>query len=358
MKMTKKRWICGGAALLSLTVCGVLTLVGSHIAGLHESQYAAQRWEADGDIPYAQMSAFLTEDACLTEENLQSIRDSVNAAMRTASLEKASETARLWYDAYSAPAGLVQASGTKRYSAQAEVTAVGGDFFTLHRDSLLDGSYLLESDLMQDRVILDETLAWQLFGSPNVAGMTVQIGQRMYPIAGVVAQEQDYATKRAYGEIPRMYIPFDLFAQWQAENGDTAMITCYEMVLPDPVRNFAKNAFDQALGAENNRTMKTLRNTDRYSISASFAYLKNLHEIPMVSEKLVYPYWENAARIVEFDIALLFAAGVCSLILPLLVLLWIIWKAYRRLDAIIVQKRKAHKNRFRSLIHTEEGTET
>lgn len=348
MKIHKRQWISGGAAVLSLAVFGVLTAVSSHLSGLHEAQYAAQRWQADSDLRYAQMSAFYPADAGVTEDNLQFLRETVDAAMRSASLTAASEGARVWCDAFSAPAGTVQAIGTKRYSVQAEVTAVGGDYFILHAPVLCSGSFLQEGDLMQDRLVLDETLAWQLFGSSDVAGMEVQIGSRMYRVAGVVAQDDDYAAKKAYGEIPRMYIPFDLYEEWSAERGGTAVITCYEMVLPDPVRSFAKNTFEQA--ANMGGCTKILQNTERFSISSRWKHLCSLHDMLVVSDSLAYPYWENAARIVDFDLALLLAGQILFLVHPIIMALWILWKIYHRFDAFITEKRRAHKNRFRSLI--------
>ncbi len=351
MKIRKKQWICGGAAVLSLAVFGVLTAVSSHIAGLHEAQYAAKRWQGDSDLRYTQMSAFYPADAGVTEDSLQYIRESVDAAVRSASLTAPNANARVWCDAYSAPAGSVQAAGTKRYPVQAEVTAVGGDFFALHAPVLRSGCFLQENDLMQDRLVLDETLAWQLFGSSDVAGMEVQIGSRMYPVAGVVAQETDYASEKAYGEFLRMYISFDLYEEWTAERGGMANITCYEMVLPDPVRNFARNTFEQSVGMGGN--MKIMQNTDRFSISNRWKQLRSLHDMMVVSDSLAYPFWENAARIVDFDLALLLAGQILFLLYPLLTVFRILWRIYRTVDNFVVKKRQAHKNRFRSLIKTD-----
>lgn len=354
MKLSKKQWLCGGAALLSLAVFGVLTAVSAYLSALHEAQNAASRWEMDGDVPYVQMSAFLTQDASLTSDTLQYIRETVDSSMRTASLQ-APEGARLWYDAYSTPVGIEMASGTKRYEAQAQVTAVGGDFFLLHAPKLLDGSFLLESDLMKDRVVLDETLAWQLFGSPNVEGMLVTINQRTYPVAGVVAAEDDYASRKAYGEVPRMYIPFDLYAEWQEEYGDTAVISCYEMVLPSPVRNYGKNAFIQAVGAENNPTMLTMENSARHTLAGRWANLRNLHDMLVVSKNLAYPHWENAARMIDFDLAMLLAGQIIFLVFPVYIFLVLLWMGWRRLDAFLTAKRLAYKNRIRSLVKNEES---
>ncbi len=354
MKIRKKQWICGSAALLSLAVFSVLSAVSSHIAGLHEMQYAAERWAADGDLHYTQMSAFYSQDTAIPEDSLQYIREMVDASMRSASLDAASEGARLWYDAYSTPAGRVTVSGTKRFEVQANVTAVGGSYFTLHQQPILGGAYLQESDLMEDRVVLDETLAWQLFGSSDVAGMRVLINQRYYHVAGVIAQEKDYATAQAYGETPRMYIPFALYEQWEAQTGVTPSITCYEMVLPDPVRNYAKNAFEQAIGGGDGIVI--LQNTDRFALKQSLHHLTHLHDLLVVSQEIAYPYWENAARIVNFDLALLLAARFLFLVYPVIWGLVLLWKGYRFLDGWLTKKRRAYKLRYRSLIPDPEDS--
>lgn len=115
--------------------------------------------------------------------------------MIDASLE-APEGGSLYQDAWSGTATSVAVSGPAGKS-NVKTYGVGGDFFLFHPYTLLSGSYIAESDFAQDRVVLDENLAWQLFGSSDVAGMEVTIGERNYPVAGVVRLEDDKATKKA-----------------------------------------------------------------------------------------------------------------------------------------------------------------
>ena len=56
-------------------------------------------------------------------------------------------------------------------SSDASVVAVGGNYFLFHPLDLVSGTYFSESDVMHDRVVLDETLAWKLFGGSNLTGM-------------------------------------------------------------------------------------------------------------------------------------------------------------------------------------------
>ncbi len=351
MKIRKKQIFCLCTAVGLLAVYGVLTGISNHLAGLCTDQYAAERWAGSGEESYAQLSVFLSEEAALTQESVESMRDSIDAAMVTASLAASSEEARLWYDAYSAQAGNVFVSGIRQGGVQAEVTAVGGDFFTLHGQQLAGGTYIYDSDLMQDRVVLDETLAWALFGSADVAGKLVRINNRDYPVAGVLEEPQDYASRKAYGELPRMYISYGLYTQWQAETGGRAYIHCYEAVLPDPVRNFAANTLKNVLSGEN---MTVLQNTERFSLSRTWESFTKIHSMLMVSERITYPYWENAARIICFDRALLLAARCITLLFPAFYGLWMLWKGYRLLDSWTRRRLEAYRMRYRSLVRTDE----
>lgn len=52
------------------------------------------------------------------------------------------------------------------------------------------GSYFSGSDLMQDHIILDQDSAWQLFGSYDVEGMQVMIGNVPHIVSGVIRREE------------------------------------------------------------------------------------------------------------------------------------------------------------------------
>ena len=81
---------------------------------------------------------------------------------------------------------------------EASAIAVGGNFFDFHPIRLLNGTYLAESDLMKDRVLLDEDLAWLLFGGTDLQGMPMEINGVPFVVGGVVQREQDFASRRAY----------------------------------------------------------------------------------------------------------------------------------------------------------------
>lgn len=74
---------------------------------------------------------------------------------------------------------------------------MGGEWFSFHPLTLRSGSYINEDSLMHDQVLLDEKLAWQIFGSYELAGMTVTIGDKPFVVAGVVAIESDKASQKS-----------------------------------------------------------------------------------------------------------------------------------------------------------------
>lgn len=347
MRFQKKHAVLYGAALLSLLVSVTLAGVSDSLAGRLDSQCAAERWQGDGETPYAQVSVFLGQGAGFTTDSADYVAEAVDAALKQAAMEQEKDGPRLWYDAYSVQAGQVQMNGKKRTAATAEVTAVGGDFFLMHPLELLDGSYFTEDDLMQDRVVLDEKLAWDLFGSAKVSGMEVLIDDTKYLIAGVVKPEKDSASKTAYGDKPHVYISYSLYQTWQSEN-TSAWIGCYEVVMPNLVRGYAEKTVTDAIGERS--CTQILQNTGRTSLSHRWHTLRHLHDMVIVPDSLSYPYWENAARIYDYDMGVLLGFQIAFLVLPLIVVLRLLWKAYRWTEQLIARKRQERKDRFRTTL--------
>ena len=78
-------------------------------------------------------------------------------------------------------------SGDASGHSDAEITAVGGDYFFLFRDfKLASGSFFSEKDLMQTGAVIDSQLAWDLYGSDEVTGMNIYINNVKLYISGVI----------------------------------------------------------------------------------------------------------------------------------------------------------------------------
>lgn len=365
MSIRKKHLLLLGSAVLSLCVSIALAVTSSVTAGRLDSQKAAERWENSGDLHYAQISVFAGTEAGFSPALADYIGDAVKDALREAAIEQKKDGPRLWYDAYSMQGSSMTMQGGKHTISGIAVTAVGGDFFTMHPMRLLDGNYFDDDDLMQDRIVIDEQLAWDLFGSYKVSGMEVVVNGIRYPIAGVIRHETDSASQTACGDAPRAYVPLSLYQTWQGADagsyggdygeygdyygegtGSQTNLSCYEIVMPDLVRGYAlKTVSDTLTGYED---IRIVQNTGRFSLGKRWDTLRHLEEMVVIPDSISYPYWENAARITEFRLALLLGGEILFVIWPVLLGLALLWKGYRRLENSIARMRQARKDRYRT----------
>lgn len=284
------------------------------------AQRAAERWQGEGEQSFAQVSCFVPVDEALSQNQVYAFRGRMMDELSKASLD-AEGTDGLWRDAWSAVGKLTISSD--KASGEASVIAVGGDFFSFHPLRLLSGSYLREDDLMHDRVLLDLDLAWLLFGGTDLQGLEVKINDRVFVVAGVVEREDDSASLAAYTAGQGLYMSYDAYA---ALTG-TESITAYEFLLPEPVEGFAagiaKDAFPIGRG-------EVLQNTGRFSWGRLLKLLPKMDDRAMQAMGMIYPYWENAARVTENRCARLLLTAIVLALLPLVSLTVRLWRLLRK----------------------------
>ncbi len=308
----------------SLIACGILLLLGFALllaAALlpkpltHERQ--AERWAGESGIRFQQFDCVLSPGQTLEEDAIYSFRDSAMKKIDESDFEL-SEGGTAFCDAWSTQGSLKV--GGPRGSFDAAALAVGGSFFDFHPLTLCSGGYLTESDLMKDRVVLDEQLAWMLFGGSDVSGLTVEIGERDFLIAGVVAQANDRFT-RAAGELsPTLYLQYEC-----RDLLGSGSVTSYELVLPEPVKGFAKGIADEAFAKQG----VVVQNSDRFRFSASLQRLAGLTKLGVRTTSVVLPVWENAAVIAETGCALARGAGLLCLLFPAILLCIVLFRLLR-----------------------------
>ena len=269
--------------------------------------YAAQTWRGDNSLRYMQVASYLPADAGKTEEDIFSFRQTLDQKMIDNSLE-AGEEGALYADAYSAFDQLTVSS--ERTSAQLEAIGVGGDFFLFHPLELRSGSYFHEDDFMQDGVVLDETAAWKLFGGYDLTGLPVTIGDQSFVVLGVVAREDDRFTEKSIEDTGTIFMPY---AALQKQN-ENAKITCYEVAMPNPVKQFAVNLMQESFAPEGAETMEL---TDRFSVARMWNIYRQFGQRSVQEIPLSYPYWENAQRTAEDYAALYLLAAALLIVFPL-----------------------------------------
>ncbi|MHB1151786.1 MAG: ABC transporter permease [Eubacteriales bacterium] len=280
----------------------VLGAVSASIAAGMLSQEAADRWGAGSIINYAQISCFISVDAAFTESRISQLRTSVDSALKEASITAENPLTKLWIDTYSTETRL--SAQTNRGSITASVTAVGGYFFIMHPMKYLYGYAFSPDDIMQDRVILDTDAAWQLFGSFDIAGRTLNISGKDCIVAGVTERKSDDVSDKllnhAYGDKPRIYISYNLL---ESINPGTPL-SCYEAVLPSPISGFALEIIQKKIGIDVS-DIEIIDNSTRYDFFSLTDTIKKLPVRSMRTNRIIYPYWENIAGVTEDYLALI-----------------------------------------------------
>ena len=327
----------GVKKLIFFAVCLVLLLAAlgcflgiQRLSRLLPSQHEAERWQGVSDIEYAQVSCFIPVDETVTLNQIGTFREEMAKKLHEAALDIDTEDI-LTADAWSCAAKVSVSSALGKGDVYA--TAVGGEFFSFHPITLISGSYITAADLMQDRALLDEETAWLIFGGTDIQGMTFMINGVPFVVAGVIEREQDFATKSAYTDGMGIFISYDAWvtlnsssgadsaaAGDSASSGTTAAasssstgIQCYEVVLPNPVKNFAVGVVREKFPIGRG---EIVNNTERFGTANLWQLIRGFGTRSMQTRGVIYPYWENAARGVEDRAALLLLGGIAALVLP------------------------------------------
>ncbi|MBR5093825.1 MAG: ABC transporter permease [Oscillospiraceae bacterium] len=309
-------------AILWAVVCVVLALAaaGCSIAvavlgRMLPPQLAAQRWQGDGETPYGQVTCFLPVDEKIDLNGIYQFRYAILDKLHEAGFEADTDT-RLFRDAWST--GWKAKTSSALGHGEASITAVGGHFFDIHPLRLLSGHYISEEDLMKDQVLLDEDMAWLLFGSTDIQGMEMQIEGVPFVVAGVIEREQDPASKAAYSAGRGLYMSFDAFLKLQ-EGGKA---DCYELVMAEPVDSFVVSFVREKFPIGQGEIVE---NSRRYDFWSLLKMIGKFGSRSMQTHGVIYPYWENAARSVEDWSALLLLIGILCALPPVVTgLVWLI----------------------------------
>lgn len=303
-----KQWFLLALNVLMLLACAG-SLIGLRVVGgALESLTAAERFRGGTDMRFAQLACFLPVGQGKSEEDILSFRRALDSKLVEQSLE-APEGGSLYLDAYCGM-GAATASGTGTASASVGVIGVGGDFFYFHPLQLRSGSYIKSGDLMDDLVVLDEETAWRLFGGTDLAGMPVTINGEPFVVSGVIAREDDFATRKAYSGDSGIFMSYSALSRL----AETTTINCYELVMPDPISGYAKGLVSETFPVGNGDVVE---NSGRYSVSHLWEVIRSFGDRSMRVNGVMYPYWENAARLTEDYAALLTVLAVLFALCPL-----------------------------------------
>lgn len=275
-------------------------------------QLQASRWTEDGDS--AQISFFFSERLAITPTHVAGVRHQIDTKLTEQAIEANHSLARRYVDAY-ASFGRLAITG-ERKSIDAEAIGVGGDFFLFHPVELLCGQYFAESDIRKDIILLDEEVAWQLFGSSDIVGKDVLINEIYFKVVGVFSRSRGELETLAGSRGATVYLPYESLVRI---NG-ILPISTYEIVMPNPVKGFARKIAEECL-SYNANDMLVIENSERFSYEAFYRILKEREARSMKTNDIILPFWENLARVKEEKLAVMAAWQVSMA--TLLIVYWL-----------------------------------
>ncbi|MCM1024537.1 MAG: ABC transporter permease [Prevotella sp.] len=303
----------------SLLIFAVFSAMAAAVGNSLPDQRAAERWAA-GETPYSQTSVFTDSASPLNINSIFMARVNVEKKLTEASFSPEKEGARVWADAFSTNQRKMPVT-SDRAAAEANLIATGGDFFLFHPLEIISGYYYSDGDVMHDRVLIDDVLAWQLYGSSNVAGKPVKVNGTYYVVAGVFRQSGNSDMEKVYGASPRIFMPYEGYSLMR--DGE-AVFTCYEACLPNQVTGQGRQIVTEALDIQDGSTsMRVVENSARYGLKQRFEIIADFGMRSVVDSAVVYPFWENAARITEDRSALLLAFQILFLVFPVVTVLYL-----------------------------------
>ena len=323
-KVNRKQLAASGIAAIvfavSVVLLGIFEGIVAGMSGSLDFLDAGKRWSADGER-FAVLTLYTEESAALSADQVETWLRAIDTKLLESSVTP-KENARSWAYTYAAEETMT-VTGT-RDKASAEVIAAGGDFFVFHPQELVCGSFFLNDASNPDGVVIDEDLAWKIFGAVNIVGMELTIDGIPFTVTGVSRRASDSGIyDYTYGERPRMYMSY---AGYVKVRGDKAHITMLETALPNAVKGFAQNIFRGSVTV-NEETMAVQEATERFSLANRYSNMKILKYSWIRENKIEYPYWENEAKVADYRCAVLMifetalaALAVCSMLVSFVLL--------------------------------------
>ncbi|MBR3041771.1 MAG: ABC transporter permease [Eubacterium sp.] len=302
--MKKKKLIILASVILTLIVIfAVDIIIEKQRLEKSYSQLAYIRWSGEKKGKgYGQQSIFIDRAEKFNEEDIEAMRNKINKKLSEDSLLSDGGSSRAWIDAYSSKENVELRKDTNTVTVDAYL--VGGDFFLIHPIKLKNGNYPQEGC---PQILLDENVAWNLFGSSDIEGKKVWIKDTVYTVSGVVIYDESEEERAALGNSDTVYIPYSAYSS------DGKCVTCYETVMPEPIKNYGYNILAEAAEIEvlSDGEKQALRsplffggrelieNSRRYSPLRLLLKAKDRKYIDMKTQSIAYPYWENMARYEE-----------------------------------------------------------
>ncbi|MBD5546899.1 MAG: ABC transporter permease [Lachnospiraceae bacterium] len=321
--LTPKQIVFSLITILSFVLFLILTIWSNYKVNHLIDQQAAARWDEEGGS--AQVSCFFVENVEVDEYMIMNFEKQLEQSLNevlSAEDKEIENGKRLFIDAYSSM-GTIEIASEKGHLKAAAI-GVGGDFFLFHPIQLVSGGYFSGDDLMKDGVVLDEDAAWQLFGSNDIAGMTVWIGDVPHHVTGVIKRQEGRFAESAGLDKTIVYVSNETLVNYGVSEG----ISVYEVTAPNPVKGFVYNCIKEKFGVEED-AMIMVENSSRYLKEALIPVILDYGTRSMQISAVRFPYWENIARGWEDVKALVLLFQFFFLLIPTVIIFAFLLKKWR-----------------------------
>lgn len=276
---------------------------------------------------YAQISCY-TNDSYISEYTLLKTKYNINTQLRQLGkqTEEENDTFLLaWY-------GEDKASLQSQTATASEVTCfvVGGDYFLLHPLTLVQGYYFTDEEVMKDYCLVNEEVAWELFGSDDIVGRMILVNGNEYIIHGVFKTSTARFMKEAGNTGKQIYLSSDgLALKLGYGMNDVRNVQAVEFVLPNDLEGYAEDIVKQSFSEYSSCIV--VDQDKRFTMNELWKTYRNRAARSMALTGVKLPFWENVARAYDDIICRLFVVReVCLIIVVLLVVSLIVW-IYRNL---------------------------
>lgn len=260
MKTKRRIVLLAVAALLAVISVGLIIAMNGKINSLaHEN---VSKGFSD-DREYVQITVFLPESAEFTYDKLMYFRYNIEKALTDNSLE-AQTGARLYIDTGSAFKDISLDSESSKYT-KAKAVYIFGDYSFFHKEFSFAPD--ITQDINHDRVLVSKLAAWNLYGGYELYDFKVTDGSRDFYISGVYDDYRGAEYDAFYGDSASCVIDMTGYPDMG--------ITCYEIMIVNPVKNFAKEAVVKALELEDG-TYELVVNSERFSFANLFNGISRL----------------------------------------------------------------------------------
>ena len=283
---------------------------------------------------FAQITVFAPDTAGLTVDKIMYFRYKLETKLTEKSITPPNDGARLYADAFSAYVDASLASNGSRTS-NVKLAYVGGDyslFYKAYRDMPNVGN-----DINHDRILLSRSAAWQLYGGEALYDYPVKIGSATFYVSGVYPDYKESAyIKDFYGDKPA--------AAADIKSDAGISITCYDLIMVDPVKNFAVDTVKECLDLPEG-TYLLVENSKRFSLGNLFKTVPKLvnADEPLPTGVNLTPE-EMAARHAEKVLAVMLVVLLVFAVYPAIWALILLYRLIRFMkkwfDRLVVSKIK------------------